>query len=122
MQERTREWRPAWPCPAGSILRQQRRGSSDPSYRIDAAGAHWRGVARTPDGPATLKITQAPTGEVHASARGRGRRVGARVRPGAPRGTRRRERIRPDPPARGRGSAPATAQPVRAERPRSCRR
>lgn len=71
MQERTREWRPDWPCPAGSILRQQRRGSSDPSYRIDASGAHWRGV-RTPEGPATLRVLQDPAGVVHASAWGPG--------------------------------------------------
>ena len=32
---------------------QQRRGQSDPTYRVDEAGRIWRGV-RTPEGPATL--------------------------------------------------------------------
>lgn len=71
MEELSREWQPGWPCAAGSILRQQRRGASDPSYRIDPAGAHWRGV-RTPVGPATLRVRQDPSGLVHASAWGEG--------------------------------------------------
>lgn len=71
MQELSREWQPHWPCPAGSILRQQRRGSSDPSYLIDGVGAHWRGV-RTSAGPATLRIRQDTGGLVRASAWGAG--------------------------------------------------
>ncbi|QIX26602.1 DNA-3-methyladenine glycosylase 2 family protein [Nocardioides sp. JQ2195] len=50
-----REWRPDWPCPAGQILAVARRGPGDPSYRIDPAGAHWRGV-RTPLGPGALRV------------------------------------------------------------------
>jgi 3-methyladenine DNA glycosylase/8-oxoguanine DNA glycosylase len=54
------------------MLRQQRRGPLDPSYRIDErTGTHWRGI-RTPEGPATLRVRQAPTGEVHAAAWGPG--------------------------------------------------
>ena len=30
-----RVWRPSWPCPVGAILRQQRRGFGDPTYRIE---------------------------------------------------------------------------------------
>jgi 3-methyladenine DNA glycosylase/8-oxoguanine DNA glycosylase len=52
--ERTRTWRPGWPCPVGQILATHRRGPGDPTYRIDGA-AHWRGL-RTPQGPASLLI------------------------------------------------------------------
>jgi 3-methyladenine DNA glycosylase/8-oxoguanine DNA glycosylase len=54
VSERTREWRPEWPCPAGSILRQHRRGAGDPTYR-QVGERHWRGL-RTPLGPATLAV------------------------------------------------------------------
>ncbi len=71
-----RVWRPDWPCPAGSILLQHRRGAGDPTYRIEGAGAagarHWRGL-RTPEGPATLLVQARPDdGEVHAEAWGPG--------------------------------------------------
>lgn len=68
----TRVWTPAWPCPAPAILRQQRHGGSDPTYRIDEAGRIWRGV-RTPLGTATLLVeVRAGDGEVHAEAWGAG--------------------------------------------------
>ena len=69
---RTRVWRPAWPCPVGGVLRQQRHGGADPTYRVDDDGRHWRGI-RTPLGPATLMIrSEAGAGEVHAAAWGPG--------------------------------------------------
>ena len=72
MREQTRTWRPSWPCPAGRMLRQQRRGALDASYRIDErTGIHWRGL-RTPEGPATLSVRQGADGEVHASGWGPG--------------------------------------------------
>ncbi|MFC6285076.1 DNA-3-methyladenine glycosylase family protein [Nocardioides sp. GCM10027113] len=67
-----RVWRPDWPCPVGRILRIHRRGAGDPTYRIDAAGRHWRGI-RTPEGPATLVVEERHSeGAVHASAWGPG--------------------------------------------------
>jgi 3-methyladenine DNA glycosylase/8-oxoguanine DNA glycosylase len=70
-----RVWRPPWPCPVGAILRQQRRGFGDPTYRIqgDGPGArHWRGI-RTPSGPVTLMVQALPRlGEVVAEAWGPG--------------------------------------------------
>ena len=67
-----RVWRPDWPCPAEAILRQQRHGGSDPTYRIDRAGRHWRGV-RTPLGPATLAVhVEQAAAEIHAQAWGPG--------------------------------------------------
>ena len=70
-----RVWRPSWPCPVGAILRQQRRGFGDPTYRIQGEGPgarHWRGI-RTPSGPATLMIQSLPRlGEVVAEAWGPG--------------------------------------------------
>jgi 3-methyladenine DNA glycosylase/8-oxoguanine DNA glycosylase len=70
-----RVWRPPWPCPVGAVLRQQRRGGGDPTYRIqgDGPGArHWRGI-RTPAGPVTLMVQALPRlGEVVAEAWGPG--------------------------------------------------
>jgi 3-methyladenine DNA glycosylase/8-oxoguanine DNA glycosylase len=74
-QGRQRVWRPAWPCPVGAILRQQRRGTGDPTLRTEGDGEtarHWRGI-RTPDGPATLVVQARPRlGEVHTEAWGSG--------------------------------------------------
>lgn len=56
---KVRTWRPDWPCPAGQILGQHRRGSGDPTYKTDLSGRHWRGL-RTPEGPATLVIHARP--------------------------------------------------------------
>jgi 3-methyladenine DNA glycosylase/8-oxoguanine DNA glycosylase len=70
-----RVWRPPWPCPVGPILRQQRRGGGDPTYRIQGEGPgarHWRGI-RTPTGPVTLMVQALPRlGEVVAEAWGEG--------------------------------------------------
>ncbi len=71
MQASERVWRPAWPCPAYAILGTFRRGPGDPTYRIDGAGAHWKGI-RTPVGTVTLRIRQSRDGEVLASAWGDG--------------------------------------------------
>ncbi|MGH3361251.1 MAG: DNA-3-methyladenine glycosylase family protein, partial [Nocardioides sp.] len=72
MSERARTWRPGWPCPAGQILAQHRRGAGDPTYRIDENGTHWRGI-RTPEGPATLRVSsRTADGEVDATAWGTG--------------------------------------------------
>lgn len=67
-----RQWEPDWPCPVGQILHQHRRGAGDPTYKIDLAGRHWRGI-RTPEGPATLVIEARPAeGDVYAAAWGPG--------------------------------------------------
>lgn len=54
-----RVWRPGRPCPVGQVLGAVRRGPGDPTYRVDAAGAHWR-ATRTPAGPATLRVAAYP--------------------------------------------------------------
>lgn len=70
--EQTRVWRPDWPCPLASVLRQQRHGGGDPTYRVDASGEVWRGL-RTPVGPVALAVRSVPRlGEVHARAWGPG--------------------------------------------------
>ncbi len=67
-----RVWRPDWPCPVAGVLRQQRRGGGDPTYRIDGAGRHWRGI-RTPEGPAALCVeARAGSGDVVGEAWGPG--------------------------------------------------
>jgi 3-methyladenine DNA glycosylase/8-oxoguanine DNA glycosylase len=52
-----------------SILR---KGSADPTYRVDPDGTIWRGI-RTPDGTTTLRLQARPDeGTVHAAAWGAG--------------------------------------------------
>ena len=68
----TRLWVPHWPVPVGEIMSQQRRGGSDPTYKVDFQGRHWRGI-RTPEGVATLMVETRPrAGRVYAAAWGEG--------------------------------------------------
>ena len=56
----------------GTTLSILRKGSADPTYRIDDDGTIWRGI-RTPEGTATLRLRSRPAdGEVHATAWGAG--------------------------------------------------
>lgn len=72
MTHRTRTWTPAWPCPVASIWSTWRRGTGDPTYRVDEAGRHWR-VLHTPTGPATVRVLPRPqAGTVEADAWGDG--------------------------------------------------
>ncbi len=64
-------WRPDWPCNLPRTLRVHRRGSGDPTYRVDDAGTHWRGL-RTVAGDASLALAQHRDGTVHARAWGPG--------------------------------------------------
>ncbi len=67
-----RLWKPDWPVPVAQVLAQHRRGGGDPTYKIDLAGRHWRGL-RTPEGPATLMIdSHLKSGEVYAASFGPG--------------------------------------------------
>ena len=67
-----REWRPDWPVPIGQVWAHWRRGSSDPTYRVDEAGRHWRALG-TPTGAATLRVLARPTlGVIEADAWGAG--------------------------------------------------
>ncbi|MCR1781483.1 DNA-3-methyladenine glycosylase 2 family protein [Nocardioides carbamazepini] len=68
----TRSWRPGRPVPVGALLRQQRRGSGDPTHRLAVAGRHWR-ASRTPQGVAALAVCeQDHDGVIAASAWGPG--------------------------------------------------
>lgn len=58
-----RNWRPDWPCPVAQVLAQHRRGAADPTYRVTADGAHWRGI-RTPEGTTTLRVAGDPAAGV----------------------------------------------------------
>lgn len=72
MDELTRTWRPDWPVPVGQVWSTWRRGQGDPTYRVDTAGCHWRGLL-TPCGPATLRVRERPAqGVVEASSWGEG--------------------------------------------------
>ena len=69
---RTRLWEPSWPVPVGEILGQQRHGGSDPTYKVDFQGRHWRGM-RTPEGDATLMVdARLRDGAVYTAAWGEG--------------------------------------------------
>ncbi|MGH3332121.1 MAG: DNA-3-methyladenine glycosylase family protein [Nocardioidaceae bacterium] len=72
MTMRERVWRPDWPCPVGVNLAPARRGSGDPTYRVDPDGTIWRGL-RTPQGTTTLRVAGRPQdGTVHGAAWGAG--------------------------------------------------
>lgn len=64
-------WRPGAPVDLGATLGSLRRGSGDPAFRYDAGGAVWL-TARTPLGPATLRLASRPAGEIDATAWGSG--------------------------------------------------
>jgi len=72
---RERRWTPGRPVDLGATLGPMRRGSGDPTFRYDgygAAAAVWR-TTRTPEGPATLRVTVRPAdGEVTGHAWGPG--------------------------------------------------
>jgi 3-methyladenine DNA glycosylase/8-oxoguanine DNA glycosylase len=56
----------------GTTLSILRKGSGDPTFRVDPDGSIWRGI-RTPEGTATVRLSARPTlGEVHATAWGEG--------------------------------------------------
>ncbi|HJZ01363.1 MAG TPA: DNA-3-methyladenine glycosylase 2 family protein, partial [Streptosporangiaceae bacterium] len=51
-----REWQAPFGVDVRLTLSPHRRGSRDPAYRVDQAGAVWR-TSLTPDGPGTLRVT-----------------------------------------------------------------
>jgi 3-methyladenine DNA glycosylase/8-oxoguanine DNA glycosylase len=65
-------WVPPYPVSLGLLLAPFQRGTGDPTQRMLADGTAWR-TARTPLGPATLRLSVAPAaGEVRAQAWGPG--------------------------------------------------
>lgn len=50
-----RRWRPGYPVSFSLLLGLHRRGGSDPTHATGRDGSYWR-TARTPDGPATLRL------------------------------------------------------------------
>ena len=65
-----RSWRPEFRLDLLGLLGPLRRGRGDPTWRL-RDGAVWR-AGTTPDGPATLALTRAADGTVHARAWGPG--------------------------------------------------
>jgi 3-methyladenine DNA glycosylase/8-oxoguanine DNA glycosylase len=57
-----------------------RRGTGDPTFRIDGSSGVW--TTRTPDGPATVAVRQTRADRVEATAEGPGRDVGLERAPG----------------------------------------
>jgi 3-methyladenine DNA glycosylase/8-oxoguanine DNA glycosylase len=66
-----RAWQPEYPLDLRATLAPLRRGGGDPSHRVEPDGTVWR-TARTPDGPATLRLRRDPDGVVRATAWGEG--------------------------------------------------
>jgi 3-methyladenine DNA glycosylase/8-oxoguanine DNA glycosylase len=56
---RVREWQAPFLLDVRVTLSVQGRGRSDPTFRVDEAGAVWR-TSLTPDGPATIRVTARP--------------------------------------------------------------
>ena len=54
-----REWSPGWAVDVRRTLAVLSRGRFDPTYRVVADGSVWR-TLRTPDGPATQRISVRP--------------------------------------------------------------
>src|SRR5215472_6310209 len=52
---RVLEWQAPFRLDVRVTLSVQGRGRSDPTFRIDEAGAVWR-TSLTPDGPATIRV------------------------------------------------------------------
>jgi 3-methyladenine DNA glycosylase/8-oxoguanine DNA glycosylase len=79
----SRVFEPPFPLNAALVLGVHRRGSGDPAYQIDAAGAIWR-TTRTPDGPATLRVISLAPGQNSAGPTGAAPRItGTAWGPGA---------------------------------------
>ena len=56
----TRCWRAPFRVDLARTLGVHRRGKGDPAFRAEPSGAVWR-TSRTPDGPATLRVTAGAT-------------------------------------------------------------
>ncbi|MDA3649918.1 DNA-3-methyladenine glycosylase 2 family protein [Saccharopolyspora indica] len=67
----TRTWSPPYPLDPPRVLAPLRRGSGDPTTRVEPAGAVWWGTT-TPVGPATLRVRKNSAGDVEATAWGQG--------------------------------------------------
>jgi 3-methyladenine DNA glycosylase/8-oxoguanine DNA glycosylase len=79
----TRRWRVPFRADLALTLRVHRRGPGDPAYRVDASGAVWR-TSRTPDGPATLRVTAGGAAVPGAAGVSDGRPGAAGVSDGRP--------------------------------------
>lgn len=67
-----RRWAPGRPLDVRGTLAVHRRGAGDPAHRVTPDGSVWR-TARTPDGPATVRISlRRPEAVVEAAAWGPG--------------------------------------------------
>ena len=64
-------WRPRLPVDVVRTLDPLRRGSGDPTHRVELGGVVWR-TTRTAAGPATYRLTQRGPHEVHCAAWGPG--------------------------------------------------
>ena len=64
-------WRPRLPVDVVRTLAPLRRGTGDPTHRVELGGVVWR-TTRTDDGPATYRLSQHGPHEVHCTAWGAG--------------------------------------------------
>ncbi|WP_306323756.1 MULTISPECIES: DNA-3-methyladenine glycosylase [unclassified Streptomyces] len=66
-----RRYAPETPFHLGLTLGPLRRGPADPTFRTTPDGSIWR-ASRTPDGPATLRVTENPDGTIQTRTWGPG--------------------------------------------------
>lgn len=71
MQSVETVWRPELPVDVRRTLGPLRRGHADPCHRVEPDGAVWR-TTRTPEGPASYRITQRGLHEIACTAWGSG--------------------------------------------------
>jgi 3-methyladenine DNA glycosylase/8-oxoguanine DNA glycosylase len=67
--ERVSQWRPAFPLDLPGMLFPLRRGTGDPTMRVDPDGTHWL-AGNTPVGNGTLALAVRADGQVSAAAWG----------------------------------------------------
>lgn len=79
-----RRWHAPFAVDVRLALSVHRRGTADPAFRIDAAGAIWR-TSLTPAGPATLRLTARPAagGQSESAGAGTGGAAAGAVAEGA---------------------------------------
>ena len=79
----SREWQVPFPLDVRLTLSVHGRGSNDPTFRVDEAGAVWR-TSLTPDGPATIRVLpRAPVGPAPAGSASAGTVAARAWGPGA---------------------------------------
>lgn len=71
MADAETRWRPPFAVDLAAVLAPLSRGKGDPAFRVDGSGRTWL-AATTPEGPGTLMLLRAASGEIAARGWGAG--------------------------------------------------